>query len=62
MQKTKGGRMEETITIRLNSNFFFHDLKGKVGDSYPDDMSPCHEFVCTAVSKKAAAWIKFPAL
>ena len=53
--------MEETIYDSLKIQFF-HDLKGKVGDSYPDDMSPCHEFVCTAVSKKAAAWIKFPAL
>ena len=60
MQKTQG------IDI-YNFIYFCPELQGRycqgnVGDSIPDKKSPCHEQVCTLVTKKAAAWVKFPDL
>ena len=59
MQKTKG-----IETKPLLDTLYYIDLlhQGNVGDSFPDKKTPCYKQVCTAVSKKAAAWIKFPDL
>ena len=58
MQKTKG-----TGTKPLLDSTYINSLhQGNVGDSFPDKKTPCYKQVCTGVSKKAAAWIKFPDL
>ena len=59
MQKTKGvGTKPLSDTTQIN--FLLH--QGNVGDSFPDKKTPCYKQVCSAVSKKAATWIKFPDL
>ena len=61
MQKTQGIDIYYSL-LSTQSCLDIIVRQGNVGDSIPDKKSPCHQQVCTAVTKKAAAWVKFPDL
>ena len=59
-QKCKKPKVDINLDILLAQLSEY--CQGNVGDSIPDKRSPCHEQVCTLVTKKAAAWVRIPAL
>ena len=61
-QKCKKPKVHYTLYIVYYRIQWETNAQGNVGDSIKDKDSPCHKRVCTAFSKKAAAWLRYPDL